>query len=175
MDKEESSIHMEMMDLDYFHLTPGNVTDYSHLRRTISGYYVKDGVVRHDSSCLMDLYQISRISFDRWNSSTLVTQLTGDGVLMAPIGMGYASQSAPLRELERLILEKKLIHEGDPVLRWMIRNVMIQRDPAGNIKMDKSKSTEKIDLMVSLVMALGSYLNDDSDDSAYDDRGILWL
>ena len=41
--------------------------------------------------------------------------------------------------------------------------------------MDKSKSTEKIDLMVSLVMALGSYLNDDSDDSAYDDRGILWL
>ena len=56
MDKEESSIHMEMLDLPYFHLTPGNVTDYSHLRRTISGYYVQDGVVRHDSSCIMDQY-----------------------------------------------------------------------------------------------------------------------
>ena len=49
------------------------------------------------------------ISFDRWNSSTLVTELTGDGVLMAPIGMGYASQSAPLRELERFTVEKKLV------------------------------------------------------------------
>ena len=75
--------------------------------------------------------QVASISFDRWNSSTWSPQLTGDGVLMAPIGMGYASQSAPLRELERLILEKQLIHEGDPVLRWMVRNVMIQRDPAG--------------------------------------------
>ena len=48
---------MEMLDLPYFHLTPGNVTDYSHLRRTISGYYVQDGVVRHDSSCIMDQYK----------------------------------------------------------------------------------------------------------------------
>ena len=164
MDKEESSIHMEMMDLDYFHLTPGNVTDYSHLRRTISGYYVKDGVVRHDSSCLMDLYQISSISFDRWNSSTLVTQLTGDGVLMAPIGMGYASQSAPLRELERLILEKKLIHEGDPVLRWMVRNVMIERDPAGNVKLSKSKAGDKIDGVMALNCAVAEWMTRTAED-----------
>ena len=52
------------------------------------------------------------ISFDRWNSSTLVTELTGDGVLVAPIGMGYASQSAPLRELERFTLEKSWQHHA---------------------------------------------------------------
>ena len=52
------------------------------------------------------------MSFDRWNSSTLVTELTGDGVLMAPIGMGYASQSAPLRELERFTLEKSWQHHA---------------------------------------------------------------
>jgi len=158
MDREESSIHMDMLDLSYFHLSPGNVTDYQALRRTISGYYVQDGTVMHDTSCIMDQYNVASISFDRWNSSTLVTQLTGDGVLMAPIGMGYASQSAPLRELERLILEKKLIHEGDPVLRWMIRNVMIQRDPAGNIKLDKARSQDKIDGVMSLNCAVAEWM-----------------
>ena len=106
----------------------------------------------------MDHYQVASISFDRWNSSTLVTQLTGDGVLMAPIGMGYASQSAPLRELERLILEKQLIHEGDPVLRWMVRNVMIQRDPAGNVKLDKSRAGDKIDGVMALNCAVAEYM-----------------
>ena len=158
MDREESSIHMDMLDLSYFHLSPGNVTDYQALRRTISGYYVQDGTVMHDTSCIMDQYNVASISFDRWNSSTLVTQLTGDGVLMAPIGMGYASQSAPLRELERLILEKKLIHEGDPVLRWMMRNVMIQRDPAGNIKLDKARSQDKIDGVMSLNCAVAEWM-----------------
>ena len=80
----------------------------------------------------MDTYNIASISHDRWNASTLVSQLTGDGVMMVPIGMGYASQSAPLRELERLVLEKQLVHEGDPVLRWMVSNVLIERDAAGN-------------------------------------------
>ena len=158
MDKEQSSIHMDMLDLPYFFLSPGNVTDYQALRRTISGYYVQDGTVKHDTSCIMDQYNVGSISFDRWNSSTLVTQLTGDGVLMAPIGMGYASQSAPLRELERLILEKKLIHEADPVLRWMIRNVMIQRDPAGNIKLDKARSQDKIDGVMALNCAVAEWM-----------------
>ena len=158
MDKEQSRIHMDMLDLPYFFLSPGNVTDYQALRRTISGYYVQDGTVKHDTSCIMDQYNVGSISFDRWNSSTLVTQLTGDGVLMAPIGMGYASQSAPLRELERLILEKKLIHEADPVLRWMIRNVMIQRDPAGNIKLDKARSQDKIDGVMALNCAVAEWM-----------------
>ena len=92
MDKEESSIHMEMPSA-LLTLTPGNVTDYSHLRRTISGYYVQDGASGMTAAASHQ-YQVASISFDRWNSSTLVTQLTGDGVLMAPIGMGYASQSA---------------------------------------------------------------------------------
>jgi phage terminase large subunit-like protein len=94
---------------------------------------------------------------------------------MSPFGQGFASLSSPTKELEKKVLAKEINHGGHKVLRWCCSNVAIKSDPAGNIKMDKSKSTEKIDLMVSLVMALGSYLNDDSDDSAYDDRGILWL
>ena len=84
MDKEEKHPHGDA-DLPYFHLTPGNVTDHSHLRQTISGHYVQDGVVRHDSSCITDQYQVASISFDRWNSSTLVTQLTEMGCSWLPL------------------------------------------------------------------------------------------
>ena len=77
---------------------------------------------------------------------------------MVPIGMGYASQSAPLRELERMVLEKQLIHEGDPVLRWMVRNVMITRDPAGNQKLDKARSGDKIDGVMALNCAVAEWM-----------------
>lgn len=174
MDREESSVHMNMLELPYFYLTPGNVADYAHLRRTISGYYVKEGVVRHDEACLMDTYNIASISYDRWNASTLVSQLTGDGVMMVPIGMGYASQSAPLRELERLVLEKQLVHEGDPVLRWMVSNVLIERDAAGNTKLNKAKSSDKIDGVMALNCAVAEMMTRTaSDDDQIPDDYII--
>ena len=73
----------------------------------------------------------------------MVTQLTGDGVKMDPIGMGYASQSAPLRELERLVLEGSLVHEGDPVLQWMVGNVTIQRDPRATSSWTRPRAATK--------------------------------
>ncbi len=59
------------------------------------------------------------------------------------------------KELEKIVLAKELNHGGNKVLRWMCSNLAMKTDPAGNIKMDKSKSSEKIDGMVALVMALG--------------------
>jgi phage terminase large subunit-like protein len=98
------------------------------------------------------------------------------GLPMESYGQGFASMSAPTKELEKLILGKQINHAGNKVLRWMCSNLAMKTDPAGNIKMDKSKSSEKIDGMVALVMALGCYMNDDSsDNSTYDDRGIVWI
>jgi phage terminase large subunit-like protein len=138
---------------------------------------VLDGVVHHDVACIMDEYNVHSIAYDRWNSTTLVTQLTGDGVRMDPIGMGYASQSAPLRELERLVLDGSLVHEGDPVLRWMVGNVTIQRDPAGNIKLDKAKSGDKIDGVMALNCAVAQWMTctASKDDEIPDDYMIRSL
>ena len=94
---------------------------------------------------------------------------------MESYGQGFASMSAPTKELEKLVLGKQINHGGNKVLRWMCSNLAMKTDPAGNIKADKSKSSEKIDGMVALIMALGCYMNDDSDESAYDVRGILWI
>ena len=54
----------------------------------------------------------------------------------------------------KLTLEQKLAHGGHPVLRWMMDNIYIRTDPAGNIKADKEKSTEKIDGTVATIMGL---------------------
>lgn len=75
------------------------------------------------------------------------------------------------------VLEEKVAHGGHPVLRWMMDNIFIRTDPAGNIKPDKEKSTEKIDGAVATVMALDRAIRCGNDTSAsvYDDRGILFI
>jgi phage terminase large subunit-like protein len=62
---------------------------------------------------------------------------------------------APTRELEKLIVSKKLAHGGNPVTRWMAANVAVAQDPAGNLRPAKDKSTERIDGIVALIMAIG--------------------
>ena len=80
------------------------------------------------------------------------------------------------KELMKLTLEQKLAHGGHPVLRWMMDNIFIRTDPAGNIKADKEKSTEKIDGAVATIMALDRVLrNDGGGGSVYNDRGLLIL
>ena len=85
--------------------------------------------------------------------------------------------SPPTKELMKLTLEQTLAHNGHPVLRWMMDNIFIHRDPVGNIKPDKEKSTEKIDGAVAMIMALDRAIRCGcvSDDSIYDSREMLIL
>ena len=107
----------------------------------------------------------------------MVQTLQDDGFTMVPFGQGFRDMSAPTKELMRLVLEQKLVHGGHPVLRWNMDNVFIRTDPAGGIKMDKAKSTEKIDGAVAMVMALDRAIrNEGSSGSVYDgDRGLLFI
>jgi phage terminase large subunit-like protein len=123
-----------------------------------SGNYVMDGRVQYDSDNLMEKYNVKGIAYDRWNSLNLIRDLEGDGVPCDPFGQGYASMSFPSKAWEKLALEGKLWHGGDEVLRWMMSNVVIKPDPSGNIKVDKSKSGDKIDGVVAGIMAIGEML-----------------
>jgi phage terminase large subunit-like protein len=148
----------------YILSTEGNVTDYDVIRE-----FIRD---------LADRYQIKEIAFDRWNASQLVTQLQADGALMVPVGLGFASMQAPCREFEKLVLARKLRHGGNPVLRWMLSNISIKVDPAGNMKPDKAKSTEKIDGIVAALLALARCIvQPEQSGSIYDDPNIEspWL
>ena len=85
--------------------------------------------------------------------------------------------SPPTKELIKLVLEEKIAHSGHPVLRWMMDNIFIRTDPAGNIKPDKEKSTEKIDGAVATIMALDRAIRcgNDMTESVYDNRGLLFI
>jgi len=87
-------------------------------------------------------------------------------------GQGFASMAHPTRELLRLVLDKKIRHGGNPVLKWMADNMTVKQDPAGNVKPDKSKSSEKIDGIVALIMAIDRALRAEGG-SVYDTRGML--
>lgn len=164
-EKDANHIYARIHEFPNVHVTEGNVTDYNVIRRLISGSYVMDGRVRYDEDNLMEKYHIKGIAYDRWNSLNLIRDLEGDGVLCDPFGQGYASMSFPSKAWEKLALEGKLWHGGDEVLRWMMSNVMIKPDPSGNIKVDKSKSGDKIDGVVSGIMAVGEMLTFEEDDT----------
>ena len=104
----------------------------------------------------------------------MTQNLEGLGFTVVPFGQGFKDMSPPTKELMKLTLEKKLAHGGHPVLRWMIDNVAIRTDPAGNIKADKEKSTEKIDGAVATIMALDRAIRHEGvGASVYDERGLL--
>jgi len=137
------------------HVTEGNVTDYSALRRLISGVCLTPDGWEIDESCLMQRHKVERVAFDRYNSTQIAIDLQNDGVPLSPYGQGFVSISAPAKEMEVLVRSGRLWHSGDPVLRWALANVELRTDPAGNIKPDKGKSNGKIDPVVALIMGLG--------------------
>lgn len=135
-------------------VTPGNVTDYGFIRKSINEDREK--------------FDVREIAVDRFNSTQLVTDLQDDGALMSMFGQGYVSMSAPCKDLERLYMSHRITHGGNKVLRWMATNTVAVRDPAANMKLDREKSTNKIDGMVSSVMALGRAIAN-RDDGCLDD------
>lgn len=139
--------------------TEGNVVHYGYIEA-----FIED---------LGKEYDIREIAFDRWGAVQMSQNLEGLGFTVVPFGQGYKDMSPATKELMKLTLEGKLAHGGQPVLRWMVDNIHVRTDPAGNIKPDKEKSTERIDGAVALIMALDRALrNENNGGSVYDTRGI---
>lgn len=147
----------------YIQTTEGNVVHYGFIEK-----FVEE---------LGEKYNIREIAFDRWGAVQMVQNLEGMGFTVVPFGQGFKDMSPATKELMKLTLEQKLAHGGHPVLRWNMDNIFIRTDPAGNIKADKEKSTEKIDGAIATIMALDRAIRcgNDNGASVYDDRGLLFL
>ena len=107
------------------------------------------------SSPTAALFQVKEIAYDPWNATHIALRLQDEGAAMVEFRQGFRSMAAPTRELEKLIVSRKLAHGGNPVTRWMAANVAVAQDPAGNLKPAKDKSTERIDGIVAIIMAIG--------------------
>lgn len=144
----------------YIQTTEGNVIHYGFIEKFIEE--------------LGEKYHIKEIAFHRWKATQMVQNLEDMGFKVVPFGQGYKDMSPPSKELYKLLMEGKINHGGQPVLKWMAQNVVMRQDPAGNIKPDKEKSVEKIDGIVATIMALDRCIRNRNDDSSvYDERGIL--
>lgn len=157
---------------------PYDIWEKQGYLKTTDGNVVHYGFIEAFIEKLGEKYNIREIAFDRWGAVQMVQNLEGMGFVVVPFGQGFKDMSPPTKELMKLTLEEKLAHGGHPVLRWMMDNIFIRTDPAGNIKPDKEKSTEKIDGAVATIMALDRALRCGSDnrgESVYNDRGLLFL
>jgi len=142
--------------------TPGNVVDYEYIMAQAS----ED----------LRRFKVREIAFDPWNATAVSNRLTDEGAPMVEFRQGFVSMNPAMKTLEVAVQTARLNHGGNPALAWMADNLVATSDPAGNLKPDKGKSTEKIDGMVALLMALQrATLAGGSGESVYATRGLRVL
>ena len=147
----------------FMDLTPGAVIDYRHIRQKI-----KD---------LSNIYDIREIGYDRSNARQMcIAMAEEDELPMIEFRQGGESMNEPCKYLEGLLHARKIQHGDNPILRWMASNVTVRENHVGNIMIDKKKSSEKVDGMVSLVMGIGCAIVDlKPSGSIYETRGLVTL
>jgi phage terminase large subunit-like protein len=140
----------------FIETTPGRAIQFDFIAERI-GHIIQD-------------YKVVGLSFDRWRIDDLVNAMRTIGLdvyidgkdearsgalRMVPWGQGFKDISPAVDALEVSVIERKLIHDGNPVATWNISNAMVVSDPAGNRKLDKSRTRFRIDFAVALAMAIG--------------------
>jgi len=122
-------------------VTPGNVTDERFIQAAITAdaqrLHLVDGNIDR-------LFQGMRLAIE----------LADEGITLVPMGQGFLSMAVPTKKFLDLVAARRLHHGHHPILRWMANNVVLRRDAAGNCKVDKERSVQKVDGIVALIMAI---------------------
>jgi len=128
----------------YLQSTPGNVIDYEYIKQDI----------RDDSS----RFELLELPYDPFQATQMSVELTAEGVPMVEMRPTVLNFSEPMKELEKLVMSGKLHHNGDPVLAWMISNVVCHLDNKDNIYPKTERPENKIDGVIAVIMALGRWM-----------------
>ena len=144
------------VDMGLIDASEGRAIDYGHIATFLGG--------------MIEDYDILGVAYDRWRIDLLLRELSRYGIdawvygkdteiinalRLVPWGQGYKDMAPAVDNLENSVMDQKLKHNGNPVLTWNISNAMVISDPAGNRKLDKSKTRFRIDGAVALTMAIG--------------------
>jgi phage terminase large subunit-like protein len=125
-------------------VTPGNVTDYD---------YVTADILR-----LAKILNIQGVYYDSWNSTQWAIDATAQGLPLEPFGQSIGNFNKPTKELERLILSGKVVIDDNEITRFCFRNVQLKYDHNNNCKPVKTQDIKKIDGVITMIEALGGYL-----------------
>lgn len=145
--------------------TPGNVVDYSFPIAELEAFSKR--------------FKIDETAYDPWNATGTAVQLQEKGLTLVEFGQGFKSMSEPTKELEKLVIANQIGHVTPrgihPVMRWMVANVAVRRDPADNLKPDKSSAIGRIDGVVSTIMSLGRAIVKPDETSTYETNELFVL
>ena len=151
VEKAENSQYQGWEQLGLLTVTPGAVTDFGA---------IEDGLLQDTSD-----FEVSEVAYDPFQATQLSTRMSEQGLPMVEMRPTVLNFSEPMKQLEALVLEGRLHHDGDPVLEWMVSNVVCHIDAKDNIYPRKDRTENKIDGVVALIMALGrSMLNQKTED-----------
>ena len=152
--KEDHVPYRYWVDAGYIIATQGNVTDYQVVKKTILQ--------------TQGIYSLKTLLFDGWNATDIIQQLQESGVNCEKFSQGIGTISWPTKQFERLVLEGKILHDGNPVMEWMLAGCVIYRDANDNMKVHKGHSTRRVDGVVAAIQGLaGSIAVEDTSDQSY--------
>ncbi|PKR57495.1 terminase large subunit [Thalassospira lohafexi] len=140
--------------------TEGSATDYDAIELLFLGD------PDHGVEGLRDEFEIVEMAFDRMFAGQIIQHFEAAGMVCVSIGQGMYSMAAPCRELERLVINGGIAHDGNPVMTWMVSNTAVKVDEHDNkkpIKPDSRKDMRKIDGVVAMLMAIGRMISAEPD------------
>ena len=147
LSKSESKLtpYKKWVDAGHMIQTPGNVRDDDFIINFILDLHKR--------------FNIVSTAYDDWEATNIAAKLQEAGIEMNEFRQGFKSMNKPVKEFEAMVLSQKLKHDGSPVMRWMMSNVVIVTDAAENQKIDKKKSKKKVDGPVAAVMSIGEFIS----------------
>lgn len=121
-------------------LTDGEVIDFEEIKEDLREFAGR--------------FDVQQVAYDPWQATQIAQEMTNEGMLMVEVRQTVQNISEPMKELEALVLQKKLAHGDCPILTWMASNVVAKLDVKDNIYPNKERPENKIDGIVALIMAL---------------------
>lgn len=144
----------------YLISTPGEAINYDKIREEIEA--------------IGSNHKVLEVGYDPWSAEETAQKLS-TRFDMIKVGMNVANLSEPMKKLDALMRSGKIRHNGSPLLRWCLGNVVAKEDHNGNVFPRKSHVKLKIDPVVAALLALALWLQTANEESVYAIRGIRTL
>jgi phage terminase large subunit-like protein len=153
----KNTLYDDCVARGYLISTPGAAINYDHIQREAEEFAKE--------------YRVIECLYDAWNATETAQRLSSK-IEMVKIAMNVANFSEPMKKLDALMRSGKVRHNGSPLLRWCLGNVVAKEDHNGNVFPRKSHVKLKIDPIIAILMALAGWLQDEEIQSVYEERGI---
>ena len=144
-EKADRELYKYWKQMGLLQITDGNVTDYDYITNDLMKY--------------SNIVNIQKVGYDKYNSTQWAITATELGLPLEEYPQTLGNFNKPTREMERLLLSGKAVVDNNEITRWCFKNVTLKSDYNGNVKPNKSINAKKIDGAISMIQALGMYLD----------------